>query len=39
MDKTELRKLQEFLRTSFDNEGMRVTLDPKDTEAALVFMG
>ena len=39
MDKTELRKLQEFLRKSFDNEGMRVSLDPKDTEAALVFMG
>ena len=39
MDKIELRKLQEFLRKSFDNESMRVSLDPKNTEAAIVHLG
>ena len=39
MDKTELRKLQAFTRHSFDNEGIRVSLDPKDTEAAVVQIG
>ena len=39
MDKTELRKLQAFTRHSFDNEGIRVSLDPKDTEAAIVQIG
>jgi hypothetical protein len=39
MDKTELRKLQAFTRHSFDNEGIRVSLDPKDTEAAVVQLG
>ena len=39
MDKTELRKLQAFLRKSFDNEGIRVSLDPKNTEAAIVQFG
>ena len=39
MDKTELRKLQDFLRRSFSNEAIRVTLDPKDTDAAIVTFG
>jgi len=39
MDKTELRKLQAFVRKAFDNEGIRVSLDPKDVEAAVVTFG
>ncbi len=39
MDKIELRKLQAFLRHSFGNEEIRVTLDPKNTEAAAVHLG
>lgn len=39
MDKTELRKLQAFVRNAFDNDGIRVTLDPKNTEAAAVHLG
>ena len=39
MDKTELRKLQAFLRQSFGNDEMRVSLDPKNTEAAAVQLG
>ncbi len=39
MDKTELRKLQAFFRQSFNNDGVRVTLDPKNTEAAAVHLG
>jgi len=39
MDKTELRKLQEFVRHSFDNDAIRVSLDPQDTEAARVTLG
>ena len=39
MDKTELRKLQAFVRQAFDNEGIRVSLDPKDIEAAVVTFG
>jgi hypothetical protein len=39
MDKTELRKLQAFVRKAFDNEGIRVSLDPKDVEAAIVTFG
>ena len=39
MDKTELRKLQDFLRRSFSNEAIRVTLDPKNTDAAIVTFG
>ncbi|HEY8213622.1 MAG TPA: DUF3126 family protein, partial [Methylocystis sp.] len=30
MDKTELRKLQSFLRRSLGNDGIRVTADPKN---------
>jgi hypothetical protein len=39
LDKTELRKLQAFLRQSFGNDDMRVSLDPKNTEAAAVQLG
>ncbi len=39
MDKTELRKLQAFLRQSFTNQDMKVTLDPKDSEKAAVHLG
>jgi hypothetical protein len=39
MDKIELRKLQAFVRQAFDNEGIRVSLDPKDIEAAVVTFG
>ncbi len=39
MDKVELRKLQAFFRNSFGNDGIRVTLDPKNTEAAAVQLG
>jgi len=39
MDKIELRKLQAFVRKAFDNEGIRVSLDPKDVEAAIVTFG
>ena len=39
MDKTELRKLQAFLRQAFGNEGVKVTLDPKDSEKAVVHLG
>ncbi len=39
MDKTELRKLQSFLQRSFGNDGLRVALDPKNTEAAVVRLG
>lgn len=39
MDKSELRKLQEFLRQSFGAPGIKVSLDPKDTEQAIVAFG
>lgn len=39
LDKTELRKLQAFLRQSFGNDELRVSLDPKNTEAAAVQLG
>ena len=39
MDKSELRKLQGFLRQSFGNEDIRVALDPKNTDAAGVHLG
>lgn len=39
MDKTELRKLQAFLRQSFGNDELRVGLDPRNTEAAAVQLG
>jgi hypothetical protein len=39
LDKSELRKLQAFLRQSFGNDEIRVGLDPKNTEAAAVQLG
>ncbi len=39
MDKSELRKLQEFLRTSFGAPGIKVVLDPKNVEQAIVSFG
>jgi hypothetical protein len=39
LDKSELRKLQEFLRNSFSAPGIKVTLDPKDEEQAVVKFG
>lgn len=39
MEKSELRKLQAFLRRSFGNEDIRVALDPKNTENASVHLG
>ncbi len=39
MDKSELRKLQEFLRNSFGAPGIKVSLDPKNEEQAVVSFG
>lgn len=39
LDKTELRKLQAFLRQSFDNDSIKVVLNPRDTETADVHLG
>ncbi len=39
MDKSEIRKLQAFLRQSFGNDEIRVGLDPKNTDAAGVHLG
>ena len=39
MNKTELHKLQDFLRRSLGNDDIRVTLDPKNSEAAAVRLG
>lgn len=39
MDKTELRKLQEFLRRSFGNEAIKVTPARKDSDNAEVHLG
>jgi hypothetical protein len=39
LDKSELRKLQGFLRRSFGNEGVRVTPDPKNPDNAAVHLG
>jgi len=39
VNKTELRKLQAFLRKSFGNEGVLVGLDPKDENSAAVRLG
>ncbi len=39
MDKTELQKLQAFLRHSFGNQDIRVGLDPKNVEQAAVQLG
>jgi hypothetical protein len=39
LDKSELRKLQEFLRNAFGAPGIKVGLDPKDEEQAVVSFG
>jgi hypothetical protein len=39
LDKTELQKLQAFLRQSFGNEDLKVALDPRNTEQAAVHLG
>ena len=39
LDKTELRKLQAFLRRSLGNDGVRVTADPKNPDDAAVHLG
>ncbi len=39
MDKTEVRKLQAFLRQSFGNDTLRLALNPKNTEMADVHLG
>ncbi len=39
VDKTELRKLQEFLRKSLDNQGIRVTPGKRNPDAADVQLG
>jgi hypothetical protein len=39
LDKTELHKLQAFLRRAFGNAGLRVGADPRDAERAEVRLG
>jgi hypothetical protein len=39
LDKSELRKLQEFLRKSFSAPDIKVGLDPKNVEQAVVHFG
>lgn len=39
MEKSELRKLQAFLRQSLGNEGIRVTPDPKNPDDGAVHLG
>jgi hypothetical protein len=40
LDKTELRKLQAFLRRSLGNDGLRVAPDPRNADdAAVVHLG
>jgi hypothetical protein len=39
LQKTELRKLQDFLRQSFGNESIRVGLSPQNVEHADVTLG
>lgn len=39
MDKTELRQLQAFLRRSFGNDAIKVALDPKNPDGAVVHLG
>lgn len=39
MDKTEMRKLQDFLRQSFGNDGIKVTPARKDPDNAEVHLG
>ena len=39
MDKTEIHKLQAFLRKTLGHAGIRVGLNPRDTETAVVHVG
>jgi hypothetical protein len=39
LDKTELHKLQAFLRHSFSHQGLRVVPNPRDTDKADVHLG
>jgi hypothetical protein len=39
VDKTELHKLQAFLRRALGNESVRVTLDPKNPDNAVAHLG
>jgi len=39
LDKSELRKLQAFLRRSFGNDDIRVAADPKNPDNAAVHLG
>ncbi|MBV8851051.1 MAG: DUF3126 family protein [Methylobacteriaceae bacterium] len=39
MNKTELQQLQDFLRRSFGNEDIRVTLNPRNPDDADVHLG
>jgi hypothetical protein len=39
LDKSELRKLQAFLRQSLGNEGIKVTPDPKNPDDGAVHLG
>jgi hypothetical protein len=39
LDKSELQKLQAFLREAFGNEGIKVTQGKRDPDAADVFFG
>ncbi|MCW6507233.1 DUF3126 family protein [Lichenifustis flavocetrariae] len=39
MDKTECHKLQDFLRRTFGNQGLKVTQGARDDDAADVFLG
>ena len=39
LQKTELRQLQAFLRQSFGNEGIKVGLDPRNSDNAAVQIG
>jgi hypothetical protein len=39
LDKSEVRKLQEFLRKSFGNTSIRVALNPRNVDAADVHLG
>ena len=39
LEKTELRQLQAFLRETFGNDDLRVSVDAKDQEAGAVHLG
>ncbi len=39
MDKAELHKLQSYLRTTLGNDGLRITPDQRDSDAADVALG